>query len=125
SAISSHGVAFITRLRHSRMTLESTGCQPVLFGSLPKSYRPFTEMHSWIARESSASCRRQRAGSLAPLTTRCAPRDVTLFACAALQCRSCIFAIQLGNETGADLGRANRLTFVSIGAITESFCIQY
>jgi hypothetical protein len=50
---------------------------------------------------------------------------VTLFACAALQRRSCVFAIQFGNETGANLRWANCLTFVCIGAITESFCIHY
>jgi hypothetical protein len=54
-----------------------------------------------------------------------APARVTLFACAALHRRSCVFAIQLGNETGANLGWANRLTFVCIGAIAESFRIHY
>ncbi len=49
---------------------------------------------------------------------------VTLFACAALYRRSRVFAIQLGNETGADLGWANRFAFVRIRAITESFCVH-
>ena len=48
-----------------------------------------------------------------------------LFACAALQRRSRIFAIELGNEAGADLGWANRLAFVRIGAIAESFRIHH
>ena len=48
----------------------------------------------------------------------------TLFARAALCCCSCVFAIQFGNKTGADLGRANRLTFIRIGAIAESLCIH-
>jgi len=49
----------------------------------------------------------------------------TLFACAALHRRSRVFTIQLGNKTGANLSWANCLTFVRIGAITESFCIHY
>ena len=48
-----------------------------------------------------------------------------LFACTALQRRSRVFAIQLGNEAGADLGWANRLAFVRIGAIAESFCVHH
>jgi len=46
-------------------SLGSTGCQPVLFGSLPKSslnVRNDEFLHS--VEESSASCRRQQAGSL-------------------------------------------------------------
>src|SRR5215470_14055790 len=50
---------------------------------------------------------------------------MTLFASAALCRRSCVFAVQLGNKTSADLSWANCLTFVCIGAIAESFCIHH
>src|SRR4030095_4739059 len=49
----------------------------------------------------------------------------TLFARAALHRCTVVFAIQLGNKTRANLGWANRLTFVRIGAIAESFCIHH
>jgi hypothetical protein len=48
-----------------------------------------------------------------------------LFACTALQRRSRVFPIQFGNKTGANLGWANRLAFVRICAIAESFRIHY
>src|ERR1043166_4662711 len=48
-----------------------------------------------------------------------------LFARAALDRRSRVFAIKLGNKTRANLGWADRFTFVRIGAVAESFRIHH
>ena len=50
---------------------------------------------------------------------------LTLFACTALYRRFRVFPIQLRNEADADLGWANRLAFVRIGAIAEPFGIHH
>ncbi len=58
--------AVVQALNCARPFLGSTGCQPVLFGSLPKSSSNVHDESSLRRRgkSSSASCRRQQAGSL-------------------------------------------------------------
>ena len=108
------------------MNQGSTGCQPVLFGRLPKSSsnvhrEAFLDSAGVVGKLPTAT----ELAACAPQTLCCAPARITLFACAALHRRSRVFAIQLGNKTSANLGWANRLTFVGIGAIAESFCIHH
>jgi hypothetical protein len=50
-----------------------TGCQPVLFGSLPKSFNAHSKSF-WFTRVSPASCRRLQAGSLRSPQLRDSPR---------------------------------------------------
>src|SRR4029077_7753081 len=81
-----------------------------------------TALQDRVVRDQSAE-HRLAACALRERVTR--QRRLLLFARAALHRRSRVFAIQLGNKTGANLRRANCLAFVSIGAIAESFCIHY
>src|SRR5215510_10940856 len=55
---------------------------------------------------------------------RCETRALPLLTRAALYRRSRVFAVQLGNETGANFGGANCLTFVCIAAIAEAFGVH-
>ena len=48
-----------------------------------------------------------------------------LFAQASPELRSSVFAIELGDETGADLGGTYRFTLVGVGAITEPLRVHY
>jgi hypothetical protein len=48
-----------------------------------------------------------------------------LFAQASPELRSSVFAIELRDETGADLGGTYRFTLVGVGAIAESLRVHY
>ena len=83
-------------------------------------------------------CGRMRARRWrAPRRRRREVRDTTPKAFASRQARvprsftgallhfcPCIFAVQLRNKTGADLGRTNCFAFVGVGAVAETFRIH-
>jgi hypothetical protein len=43
---------------------------------------------------------------------------------ASLQDRARVFAIEFGNETGADFRGTNRFAFIGVRAVAEAFCVH-
>src|SRR5262249_12027975 len=72
------------------------------------------------------SCCRQVAGN--NRLVACAPRSTRqrakLFAELFAELRARVFAVELRDETGADLGGTHRFAFVSIRAVAEFFCVH-
>src|SRR5438045_649765 len=66
--------------------------------------------------------------ALASTRDACAPQimrtGAKLFAEPPAELRAGIFAIELRDKTGADLGRAYCFALVSVGAITKFFCVH-